>query len=122
VSRIAVTDSFHEFFFEAVQRQIDAREALVLAVQPGMDATDALFDWLLDDDFQHTYIDGQLPHHLHELKARAGAGDSTAKARYKRIRAARRVVERFSKLDSDKRHEIESAMWYFEPLNHVTLV
>ncbi|MFY9779443.1 MAG: hypothetical protein WAJ85_02900 [Candidatus Baltobacteraceae bacterium] len=115
-------DSFNQCFFENVQRQIDARRAILLAVRPDMDATEALFDWLLDDEFQQTHVDGQLPHHLRVLKARAEAGDSLAGGHYKRLRAAKSVVERFNRLDAGQRYEIESAMWYFEPLNQVTLV
>lgn len=115
-------DSFNQRFFENVQRQIDARRALLLVVRPDMDATEALLDWLLEDDFQRTHIDGQLTHRLRELKARSEGGDIPAKALYRRLRAAWSVVERFGKLEAGTRYEIESAMWYFEPLNEVTLV
>ena len=121
MAKLDVPDSFNECFFKNVQRQIDARRALLRAVRPDMDAKEALFDWLLDDDFQRTHIDGQLPHHLRELKARAEAGDQDAKTLYMRVKAARSMVDRFAKLDVGSRYEIESAMWYFEPLSEVTL-
>ncbi len=121
MSRIECTDSFNRCFFENVQRQIDARRALVLTVRPDMDAAEALLDWLLEDDFQRTHIDGQLPQHLRALRRRAQAGDVKARDLYERVKTARGLVERFQRLDPGQRREIESAMWYCEPLNQVTL-
>jgi len=115
------SDSFNQSFFETVQQQINARRALLLAVRPDMDAKEALIEWLLDDDFQRTQIDAQLPYRFAKLRMLSEGGDMAARARQKQITIAYHAVQRFNQLDPCARYEMESAMWYFEPLNEVTL-